>query len=105
MGVSVPKDVQKVTANAPHVKAYNGWGHKQRNPAKERPQPDAEPPPITNIQPCALRSHASLSEASAARNGQDEGPWEFKGQTWGRGVQKLGERLDELDETELDENW
>ena len=25
--------------------------------AKEGPQPDAEPPPITNIQPDALRSH------------------------------------------------
>lgn len=31
--------------------------HKQQNPTKEGPQPDAEPPPITNIQPDAPRSH------------------------------------------------
>lgn len=39
------------------------------------------PSPTFRASPCALRSHASLSEARAARNGQDEGPWEFKGQT------------------------
>ena len=46
--------------------------YKQQNSAKEGPQPDAEPPPITNIQPDALRSHPYLSEAKAARNCQEE---------------------------------
>ena len=49
--------------------------------AKEGPQPDAEPPPITNIQPDALRSHPLPLWGQGCQELSGGGLWKFKVQT------------------------